>query len=115
MKLLASLASATLAQGQLESLIGGDLDLGNFDLGTFGDFQLADEGERYFFTDPPVTVTTTTTTTTTLHDANHCWKCDQMTYSKCSLEGKMEKCPKGDRDCCFVEVYSQWFPLAWGF
>ena len=35
---------------------------------------------------------------------NACWKCDQMTYDKCSSEGTLEVCEKGDKDCCFVEI-----------
>jgi len=140
MKLLATLAVATLAQDDFANY---EVDR-NFDYGSFGDYGLGDfdsaydlganydsaygsfydydaaaeaendaeedderKGERYFFTNPAVTVTTTTTTTTTLHDGDHCWKCDQMTMSDCSTEGRMEKCQKGDKDCCFVEIREQ--------
>lgn len=73
------------------------------------DAEVDDErkGERYFFTNPPVTVTTTTTTSTTINDGYSCWKCDQMTMSDCSTKGRLETCSKGDRDCCFVEVREQ--------
>jgi len=48
--------------------------------------------ERYFFTTTTTTSTTTTTTTTTLADGTRsCWKCDQMSYAKCAMEGQCSK------------------------
>jgi len=60
--------------------------------------------ERYFFTQATTTSTTTPGTTTTVDLGTSCWKCDQMTYMDCSVKGDLEKCEKGDKDCCFVEV-----------
>jgi len=60
--------------------------------------------ERYFFTEATTTSTTTPGTTTTADLGTSCWKCDQMTYADCSAKGDLEKCEKGDKDCCFVEV-----------
>lgn len=102
----------------------GNFDLSNFDLSQFGlgpaianvevpvpDAVVADDfvapgtdDERYFFTQASTTSTTTTTTTQTPRQGNACWKCDQMTYDKCSSEGYLEVCEKGDKDCCFVEI-----------
>lgn len=98
----------------------GNFDLSSFDLSQFGlgpalevpvpaavnadDFAGPADDERYFFTNPSTTSTTTTTTTTTPSDGDTCWKCDQMTHAKCSSEGTPEKCQKGDKDCCFIEV-----------
>jgi len=62
------------------------------------------KGERYFFTQPTTTSTTTTTTVATVISGDSCWKCDQMSYADCAAKGDIEKCQKGDKDCCFVEI-----------
>jgi len=64
----------------------------------------AQNDERYFFTQPTTTSTTTTSTTQTAPHGSSCWKCDQMTYNDCAVKGEIQTCPKGDKDCCFVEV-----------
>lgn len=101
----------------------GNFDLSSFDLSQFGlgpalpavevpvpaavnadDFAVPADDERYFFTNPATTSTTTTTTSTTPPDGDSCWKCDQMTHTECSTDGRPETCTKGDKDCCFIEV-----------
>jgi len=62
------------------------------------------KGERYFFTQPTTTSTTSTTTVVTTIPGDSCWKCDQMSYADCAAKGDIEKCQKGDKDCCFVEI-----------
>jgi len=107
--------AVAVAQAQL------DLDfpsLGDFDLSAFGlgpdafnvpvvDAAAPADEERYFFTTSPTTTSTTSTTTTTLGPGTKCWKCDAMTYATCASSGSWQTCPKGDEDCCFVEIREQ--------
>jgi hypothetical protein len=109
MKLLPVIAAVAKAQLDLP-------DLSNFDLSAFGlgpgtplNFPDApgapEDSERYFFTVTSTTTTTPPPTTTTLPlSGTSCWKCDAMTYATCASGGRMELCPSGDFDCCFVEI-----------
>ena len=86
----------------LMDFVGPD---GQFDISTFREALLAayvaqqqaaaeaageaENEERYFFTTTTTTSTTTTTTTFTEPDeAATCWKCDQMSYSQCAIQGR---------------------------
>jgi len=121
MRTFAAAAVVATASAQLDfgNLDLGNLDLSAFDLSNFGlpaapalpavpdrevDADFDPNDERYFFTSTGTTSTTTTTTTQTPPHGTSCWKCDQMTYNDCAIKGKIETCPKGDKDCCFVEV-----------
>jgi len=35
-----------------------------------------------------------------------CWKCDQMTFADCAMNGEWKSCPSGDYDVCFLELRS---------
>jgi len=79
--------------------VTGDDLLGAFE--TFGAEE--DDAERYgVFTTP----TSTPPDDDKFDYGFDCWKCDQMTFADCAMNGEWKSCPTGDYDVCFLELRS---------
>lgn len=117
MKLFTTLAASAVAQlniGSLDDLfsqLNAGLPVADTEAAAADEGPVEGIGERYFAAGTPVPVTDPPNTTAPPNTdeiyGSGCWKCDEMNYVNCAVNGYFQSCAAdqaaGDSGVCFIE------------